>query len=712
VKYDAIQTAFNGGEISPRLHGRVETDLYKKAVKQASNWEPTPQGSAMLRSALWYRRTLAAGSLKLLGFEVSQDTGYLIELRADRIVVYDQTTLEPVDFGGMNMIINPDFTGGGEGIPPTGWLTGGPIEFASGVCKLFRYADPPGYPAGTVLYGSTYQVVTGLLAGTYTLNFDITNQDVETLKVTVWQGTNKVFEELITIEDPDDTTRAFSFPVTLPVAGNIEVHFAAEGDSLNLLAAPTDNISIRDPEFLISSQEFLVAPWTTAAQVLDIEALPIPSAGGDKILFYGRADVVPHVLSLFAGVWKFERAIFTGLTLAAYPTAADYFQGRLWLATLDHVYGSKSGVPFDFTVGSNANDGISVDITTKGWIRWLFGHLSALLIGTDRGEYHATGGQSIIVPPTPLVRTGSGFGSSSKPALLVGSNVVFVSADRRKLFAAAYSGDTENWEALDLASIAEHLTKPKIKEVHYYRDPKSLLVCIFDDGTCACCTIDRSNQIVAWWRFATQGSVRSAAVLGSKIYFIVARERGVFLEELDIDDDFIVRADSLVEATVETDPTVGPYLDGYTHSSNTDVKIYADGVEFDGHAAADGYVPIPEGFPEDPDKVYIGIAYPRSVLITLPPEGGNPRGTSQGSKKRWVEVVLRINNSAFPLVNGYRAAEREPDDAMDEATPLRVVDCKVEGLTYEATSSLTIEQDVGLRTEILAIFGGVGVNSL
>lgn len=61
-----IQTDFGGGEITPRLHGRVDGERYHRGVSEATNWMFTSQGTVFARQGTraigtvdnqeWYRR--------------------------------------------------------------------------------------------------------------------------------------------------------------------------------------------------------------------------------------------------------------------------------------------------------------------------------------------------------------------------------------------------------------------------------------------------------------------------------------------------------------------------------------------------------------------------------------------------------------------------------------------------------------------------------
>jgi hypothetical protein len=110
------------------------------------------------------------------------------------------------------------------------------------------------------------------------------------------------------------------------------------------------------------------------------------------------------------------------------------------------------------------------------------------------------------------------------------------------------------------------------------------------------------------------------------------------------------------------------------------------------------------------DKTFtVGLPY-SARLVQLPLEGGLQTGSSQSAKRRRTKVRLRLNDSALPLVNGKRAAERTPADPMNTGTDLITGDVDFNVLGWDDDGAVTIEQDLPFRTEVVAIFGNAQAN--
>ena len=84
-----IQSNFQSGELSPRLHSRVDSPLYKQGAGVATNMQVLPQGGLRKRSGTRFvaesLRNEDNGNTILIPFVFSQDQSYVLELSGYRI---------------------------------------------------------------------------------------------------------------------------------------------------------------------------------------------------------------------------------------------------------------------------------------------------------------------------------------------------------------------------------------------------------------------------------------------------------------------------------------------------------------------------------------------------------------------------------------------------------------------------------------------------
>lgn len=74
-----IATSFNGGELSPRMGGRVDTAIYAVGVEQAVNFVPTVEGAIIKRPGFETIRAARAGATWLTTFRFNLTQDYVLE---------------------------------------------------------------------------------------------------------------------------------------------------------------------------------------------------------------------------------------------------------------------------------------------------------------------------------------------------------------------------------------------------------------------------------------------------------------------------------------------------------------------------------------------------------------------------------------------------------------------------------------------------------
>jgi len=96
--------------------------------------------------------------------------------------------------------------------------------------------------------------------------------------------------------------------------------------------------------------------------------------------------------------------------------------------------------------------------------------------------------------------------------------------------------------------------------------------------------------------------------------------------------------------------------------------------------------------------------------ITVEPAVGNPAGTSMGNKKRWPDMTASLYQSALPLLNGERPSDYEQAGGAYRDNPgaLRTGEYKINSAGWD-NGAVTIEQDLPHATQVIGIFGDVGV---
>jgi hypothetical protein len=773
VAFDPLQTSFNGGEVSHRLRGQVQLDLYKKALAYCSNWECTPQGSLLKRQGSKFIAPAWPGVVRSL--PVAGKQGYLIAFGDP---VYDQGFVscfnadglysraglalaqDPSGFGGVaqtsyELVANGDMSSGG-----TGWTeVAGDTDFTlhswwGGYGSNPRWGWTPEHVAAAPVGGATIrQAVTAVEPGTHTFRFSLLTThsggvpDVQvaaladdcvcTVKVGTTAGGAELYSLVITASvHPWNGKKDAHYCVDVPVAAAgtvyIEFGFTTYGS--------VSGVSLLSP----SGSDSLATPWT-AAQLHEVQVVPLVERLG---LVVTHPDVAPWLIELDEyGKWHAGAITFTSTPVewaeGNYPGVCEVFQGRLWLSGCrnnpDRIWATRIGKrdarwderveqgpfdPFDLTTTTSVTDDADVTTTTslvtdgidarlaaKAGIRWMRGYQNILLVGTEVGEYSVGAQAGVISTLDFQVRDESAYGASAQPALLVGSQAIYTSRDTRKVRAVNFTNERQSWLSDDISFVGEHLTAALVAELVHARDPDDTLVARLADGTLACCTYVANRQTAAWWRLALGGSAVVESVCTTEgttslVWCVVRRGATYYLEALAFADQSGSNyLDCWVAGlvTVSTHSCDGvPYPDGAVLSAMTSGLLRQTNA-----GATGGKVVLSAGF-STPVPFVVGFAY-QSKATTLPLDGGMQRGTSQGSKRRWPKVRLRLDDSALPVIGPAAQTGELPAGTASTRVTKDVV---VNTLGFEEQGALDIIQDLPYRTEVLALFGVAQANEV
>jgi hypothetical protein len=84
------QSNFSGGEISPKLLGRFDTEIFSKSVEEMENWIPYSFGPVTTRPGTIFVNTVEdqTKSTRLVSFYVAEDIAYVLEFGDESLRVY------------------------------------------------------------------------------------------------------------------------------------------------------------------------------------------------------------------------------------------------------------------------------------------------------------------------------------------------------------------------------------------------------------------------------------------------------------------------------------------------------------------------------------------------------------------------------------------------------------------------------------------------
>lgn len=199
-----------------------------------------------------------------------------------------------------------------------------------------------------------------------------------------------------------------------------------------------------------------------------------------------------------------------------FPSSVAFYEGRLWWAGKDRMWGSVSDSYYSYDDEYEGDAGPinrSIGSGPVDTIYWLL-PMQRLLLGAG-GRIWSARSSSLDEPLTPTnfnLKPISGQGSAAVAGAALDTNAVFVQRSGVRLFEAAYSADVYDYQASDLAAHVPEIGEPSIVRIAVQRQPETRLHCVLSDGTVAILVYDKIEEVQAWVKFETDGTVEDIVV--------------------------------------------------------------------------------------------------------------------------------------------------------------------------------------------------------
>jgi hypothetical protein len=146
---------------------------------------------------------------------------------------------------------------------------------------------------------------------------------------------------------------------------------------------------------------------------------------------------------------------------------------------------------------------------------------------------------------------------------------------------------------------------------------------------------------------------------------------------------------------------------GLSHLDGKTVAVVGDGAVYNNAIVSSGAATLAPAV--SAGLIEVGLPY-TSTLETLRPEVQLTNGgTSQGRRKRWNEVIVRLYNTLGLKVEGDVLPFRKPGDAMDAPPPLVSDDIRKTNVGWDRAGRLKFEQTYPLPATINGITGTLDV---
>ena len=654
-----IQNDFTAGELDPKLRARTDLQQYNSGLTTARNVTIQPQGGAKRRPGTKFIHQLdsgAANAVRMVPFEFSVNDSYMLVFTPGKMYVYkDGALVTNINSSGNNFLAVSSLTA--SILPEMNWIQSADtlivVHGSLPPTKIVRGANDSSWTASTI-------------------SFDFA----------------PYFAFSISTQAGSSPFNGVSYSTLTPNAASGNVRLVANG---NIFTGAASNYV---------NQYINVTPFGRLRIVRKVSTSTLLAFA--EVPLFDTEAITP-------ANWELETGYeLTWSSTRGYPKAVTFHEGRLYFGGTatrpSTIFGSRVGDFFNFDPGEALDDAAVEATMDTGTFNAIIDMYSSthLQIFTSGGEFYVPQGFDEPITPTNLiVKAQTHFGT--KPGIRVQNldgSTLFIQRQGKALQEFIYSDAVQAYTSAKISLLSSHLLKSP-EEMAVRRSTSTdegdrLLIVNGTDGSIACYTVLRSQQVIAPSEWTTDGEFVNVGVDVNDIYVVVKRSvNGSTVYYTEIFDSTALLDSSKVGTSASS--TTMDHLQAAT------VKIVRDGiVEPDQTVPAS---PFTITFATAASSTFqVGLNFTPEVK-TLPVEPRLASGSLKGFKKRIFEVNAELFETQALTINGKEVPFRNfgasvLDDDVDEFTGIKTLH-GILGYTFDG--QITIGQTVPLKMTLLGI---------
>lgn len=673
AKATPVIAAFNAGEWSPLLDGRVDLQGYSASGSAVENFIPTVQGPLIRRG----------GTRFVAEVEDSAERSWLVPFIRSRSVAYV-------------------------------------IEFGDEICRF--YTD-----RAQVVSGTPYEIVSPYTAaelvnsqGEFMLDFvqsaDVLyitsrNGDRNIRKLSRTSSTSWAFSTLQPDDGPFAELNATSATIYASAATGAGITLTAStsvftaNDVGSLIRLEQENLATdawvtgtgyTAGDFVRSEgHEYEAANSATSGTSIPVHTYGKVSDGGVEWTYrssgYGVARITAQggttatatVLKRFpesvvgsgnpTTLWRFGAwSLRNGL-----PETVSFFNERLCFGRGQSVFMSEVA-NFESFSPDRAGEILPESAVTVTIQSAEVNDIMALVETKGALGVHTEGGEAQIGsltdsepfgPGNIRVSVSSAYGSRPVKPVRVGEATLFLQASGKKVRETVFDIQVDNLVSRDMTVRAEHITAPRVTAMARQEEPHQLVWMVRSDGQLVCLTYDRTQEVRGWARHIIGGDavVESAAVIPSPdgtrddLWLIARRtiDGGTvrYVEYVTGGHEGDLEDATFLDCSLTYDGSAATTISGLDHLEGETVCVLADGATHPDATVSGGEITLARSA----SVVQVGYC-PPCVWGSNRLEAGASDGTAQTKTKRITDVAFRV----FETLGGSAGPSRtETDDIPD-----------------------------------------------
>lgn len=645
-----VQTNFTTGELDPKLRARIDLSQYYNGLQTATNVSIQPQGGLTRRDGTKYISSLpsdTADGVKMIPFEFSVNDSYMLIFTNQKMHVFKDG------------VLITDINGSGNDYLAVSSVT-------SSILSLLNFTQA----ADTLLLVHPSMQPQKIVRGA-------TDAD--------WTVSNLTF----------DFTPKYPFTI-----------------------ATSNPAATLTPSDISGKIQLTASTGVFNSGHVDqyINASPQGRARIVKYVSTTKVDVITEVpffdtTAIASGDWELETGYEdTWSATRGWPRSAVFHEGRLFLGGSSTrpstLWGSRVSDFFNFDPGEALDDAALEATLDTGKFNAIVNLYSGrnLQIFTTGGEFFIP--QTLGDPITPSTlsvkeQTSNGV-KPGVPVVNVDGATVFVQRQGKALAEFVFSDTVAGYVSTKISLLSSHLLKDPVdmavRKATSTDEGDRLMLVNNDDGTIACFTLLRSEQVVAPTSWVTDGEFLAVGVDVVDIYTVVKRtidgSTVYYVEIFDKD----VTLDCAKAATVGSSTAS---VSGLSFLEAESVKVIRDGIIEADKTVASGAIT----FTIAAESNYqVGLNFIPEVR-TMPVEPRLQSGSLRGFKKRILEVNAELFETQALTLNGQQVSFRQfGEDVLDQAVePYTGLKRAGPLLGFDLEGSITITQTVPLPMNVLAL---------
>lgn len=721
-----IQNDFTAGELDPKLRARTDISQYKSGLSTARNVSIQPQGGAKRRDGTKFVAELdsgAADAVRMVSFEFSVSDSYMLVFTPGKMYVFKNgAQVTNINGSGNDYLTIASLTS--AILPQMNW-----VQSADTVIVVHEDLEPVRILRGATDSDWTASTITFSFVPKYAFDID-THIPAYNITPSATSGNITLTASAVTT-DTGTAQAGGADTITLKAASSYTTDDAPNGMFIRITGG-TGAGQVRHVEDYVASTKVLTVfpAWTTqpdATSQYSVKAFGTAMVDEFVVALngFGRARITQYVSDTEVKAYV-EIPFFDTSTINAgdfetehgyenvwsstrgWPRSVTFHEGRLYFGGSKQrpstIWGSRVSDFFNFDKGESLDDAAVEATLDTGTFNAIVDIYSGrhLQIFTTGAEFYVP--QTLDTPITPtnlIVKQQTAFGAKAGLRLQnVDGSTLFIQRQGKAIQEFIFSDAVQAYTSSKISLLSSHLLKTPeemaVRVATSTDEGDRLMLVNGDDGSIACYTLLRSQNVIAPSEWTTDGEFINIGVDVDDIYVVVKRN----VNSADVYYVEIFDADALLDCSIVGGAAASVNM---THLEGETVKIIRDGI-----------VEPDQTVPGTPFTVTFATAASTSHQVglnftpevkTLPVEPNLPSGSLKGFKKRIFEVNAELFETQSLTIDGKLIPFRQFGtgvfgSAVPEYTGIKTLH-GILGYTYDG--QITIGQEVPLKMTLLGI---------